>query len=42
LYQIWALYCLVFFYHELMKELAPINALWKFMTVKTVVFLSFW
>ena len=40
--QIWAMYCLVMFYHEFSHELRAINPFWKFVVVKTVVFLSFW
>jgi hypothetical protein len=40
--QIWAMYCLVQFYHELKEELHDIGPFWKFVVVKTVVFLSFW
>ncbi len=40
--QIWAMYCLVAFYHEFSYELRAINPFWKFVVVKTVVFLSFW
>lgn len=40
--QIWAMYCLVAFYHEFSHELRAISPFWKFVVVKTVVFLSFW
>jgi len=40
--QIWAMYCLVAFYHEFAHELRAINPFWKFVVVKAVVFLSFW
>lgn len=40
--QLWALYCLMFFYHEMRVELAPLNPFGKFVTVKAVVFFSFW
>ena len=40
--QIWAMYALVLFYHSFMIELAPIKPLGKLITVKAVVFFSFW
>ena len=40
--QAWAMYCLILFYYALREELAPINPFYKFVTVKAVVFLSFW
>jgi hypothetical protein len=38
----WALYCLVLFYKGLHSELAPMKPLAKFMSVKALVFFSFW
>lgn len=40
--QLWALYVLVFFYHALREELAPVKPLGKFLTVKGVVFFAWW
>lgn len=40
--QFWAMLCLITFYHELRKDLAPLRPLAKFAVVKAVVFFSFW
>lgn len=40
--QFCAMYCLVLFYREMRKELAPLKPLGKFLSVKAVVFFSFW
>jgi Organic solute transporter Ostalpha len=40
--QLYAMYALLMFYHELYKELQPLKPLGKFLSVKLVVFFSFW
>ncbi|CAN0878726.1 Protein LAZ1 [Linum grandiflorum] len=40
--QSWALYCLVQFYTATKEELAHINPLYKFLTFKSIVFLTWW
>ncbi|KAE8690716.1 Protein LAZ1 [Hibiscus syriacus] len=40
--QTWAFYCLLQFYTVTMDELAPIKPLAKFMTFKSIVFLTWW
>jgi len=40
--QVIALYCLVLFYHQMHHGLAPMKPLYKFLSVKAVVFISFW
>ncbi|CAI0407713.1 unnamed protein product [Linum tenue] len=40
--QSWALYCLVQFYTVTKHELAHINPLYKFLTFKSIVFLTWW
>ena len=40
--QLWALYCLAIFYTGLKKELQPIKPFSKFLSVKAIVFFSWW
>eukprot|EP00578_Thalassiosira_sp_NH16_P013894 CAMPEP_0181124152 /NCGR_PEP_ID=MMETSP1071-20121207/26311_1 /TAXON_ID=35127 /ORGANISM="Thalassiosira sp., Strain NH16" /LENGTH=739 /DNA_ID=CAMNT_0023209403 /DNA_START=190 /DNA_END=2409 /DNA_ORIENTATION=- len=40
--QCWALYCLVFFYYALKNELGPIRPVGKFLSVKALVFFTWW
>jgi hypothetical protein len=40
--QCWALYCLVFFYYALKNELSPIRPVGKFLSVKALVFATWW
>ena len=40
--QLWALYVLVWLYHLLQEELEPFHPMAKFLSVKLVVFFTFW
>ena len=40
--QSWALYCLVQFYTITKEELSHIKPLYKFLTFKSIVFLTWW
>jgi hypothetical protein len=40
--QCWALYCLIFFYYATKNELGPIRPVGKFLSVKALVFFTWW
>jgi Organic solute transporter Ostalpha len=40
--QCWALYCLIFFYYATKTELSPIRPVGKFLSVKSLVFFTWW
>jgi hypothetical protein len=40
--QCWALYCLIFFYYATKNELGSINPVGKFLSVKALVFFTWW
>jgi len=40
--QAWAMYCLILLYKVMYRELAPLRPFYKFVSVKAVVFFSFW
>jgi len=40
--QVVAMYCLVMFYKACREELEPIRPIWKFASVKAIVFFTFW
>jgi len=40
--QCWALYCLIFFYYATKTELSPIRPVGKFLSVKALVFFTWW
>jgi hypothetical protein len=40
--QCWALYCLIFFYFATKNELGPIRPVGKFLSVKALVFFTWW
>ena len=40
--QCWALYCLIIFYYATKNELSPINPVGKFLSVKALVFFTWW
>ncbi len=40
--QCWALYCMIFFYYATKNELAPIRPVGKFLSVKALVFFTWW
>jgi len=40
--QCWALYCLIFFYFATKNELSPIRPVGKFLSVKAIVFFTWW
>lgn len=40
--QCWALYCMILFYYATHNELSPINPVGKFLSVKALVFFTWW
>eukprot|EP00055_Hartaetosiga_balthica_P017354 m.115825 g.115825 ORF g.115825 m.115825 type:complete len:568 (-) comp9295_c0_seq12:2801-4504(-) len=40
--QIWAMYCLILFYYGFKQDLESIKPFQKFLTIKAIIFLSFW
>jgi hypothetical protein len=40
--QCWALYCMIFFYYATKNELGPIRPVGKFLSVKALVFFTWW
>jgi hypothetical protein len=38
----WAMYCLVWFYVQCEKDLKPFRPMPKFISVKSIIFLTFW
>ena len=40
--QCWALYCMIFFYYATHNELSPIRPVGKFLSVKALVFFTWW
>lgn len=40
--QCWALYCLILFYYALQSELSPIRPVGKFLSVKALIFFTWW
>lgn len=40
--QCWALYCMIFFYYATCTELGPIRPVGKFLSVKALVFFTWW
>eukprot|EP00056_Hartaetosiga_gracilis_P007562 m.109820 g.109820 ORF g.109820 m.109820 type:complete len:604 (+) comp12740_c0_seq2:13-1824(+) len=40
--QLWAMYCLILFYYGFKEDLKSIKPFQKFLTIKAIIFLSFW